>query len=121
MVNGEVQDKNFIVSKYVVRLLSEKCSTEFIRQATRAAQIIGNPNFDGWVFELDVIHRIRKRTKREAQGEQVFSVAVGGSSEAWPGTSYHDDYRTFSKDWTPCTARGCCPSCGTRVAMMPSA
>jgi hypothetical protein len=57
MVNKD--RKGFIVSEFAMRLIAEKCEQSFIAEASAFAKKFKNPAFDGWVFELDFLLRLR--------------------------------------------------------------
>lgn len=51
--------KGFIVSEFVGRLLSEICQETFLKEAS-ANVLCRNPTFDGWIFEADFLYQVRK-------------------------------------------------------------
>jgi hypothetical protein len=70
----------FIVCEYAMRLISEKCEASFITQATHFASKLNNPVFDGWVFELDFMLKLRLADEVQAS---LTVYCDGGEEEAW--------------------------------------
>jgi len=52
-----------LVSEYVARELARKVDIAFIKQATILCRQFGNPGLDGWIFQMDVLSRMKKSEK----------------------------------------------------------
>jgi hypothetical protein len=52
----------FLISEFVIRVLSEKCTVEFLREAL-GCPLSRNPSFDGWLFEFDFLIHVRHAQK----------------------------------------------------------
>lgn len=67
----------FLVSEYVARCLAETCEIAFVVAARAQAQV--NPSFDGWVFEMDFMARLR--LAHDQQG--TLKVSINSTDEDW--------------------------------------
>ena len=87
----------FIVSEYVARALAARCDMGFITEASRRATSLQNPAFDGWVFEMDFIVRVKTNTMQlslEDNGEETYDTSA--VKTFWDPT---DLKNVVSKDW----------------------
>jgi hypothetical protein len=81
MVNKD--RKGFVVSEFAMRLLAEKCEQSFIAEASAFAKKFKNPAFDGWVFELDFLLRVRLAD----ESDHPIVVFDGKAEEQWTVSS----------------------------------
>jgi hypothetical protein len=79
---------NFIVSKYVMRELVERCEKSFIRMLTSVSLLRGNPSFDGWVFEMDFLLQIRLMCESFDNNRPFLKLFdTNGNREEWYGVA----------------------------------
>jgi len=74
---------HLLISQHTTRLLANKSKNEFLKAATTYAHQIGNLSFDGWIFQLDFLNRIRPP-------EPISIINEKGSEESWEVVSSID-------------------------------
>jgi hypothetical protein len=75
----QVDQKNILVSQFVARELSKKTTPEFLRRATVYAMTAGNPSFDGWIFQMDFLHRLQHAISKKEKLE----LTLGTKKQYW--------------------------------------
>ena len=70
--------RDTLVSEFVARKIAVNCESSFIIEVTNMLSILKNPSFDGWVFQMDFLHRLNSRGKM-GRGTIVFT----NSNEHW--------------------------------------
>ena len=72
-----VKRGTFLVSEYVARCLAETCEIAFVVAARAQAQV--NPSFDGWVFEMDFMARLRLAHAQR----RPLKLSINNTDEDW--------------------------------------
>jgi hypothetical protein len=62
LLYDDCEKSTFLISQFAIRILSEKCSVEFLRDAL-SCPLSRNPSFDGWLFEFDFLIHLRHAQK----------------------------------------------------------
>lgn len=93
-VRAEDPKKSCVVSKYVLVAMSDRASLQFVTEAR--ATLPNNPSWQGWVFELEVLVRLRRNkclcvrandeptaTKFSASYIVTYDFKTNASGEYW--------------------------------------